>query len=242
MRQPAPLTFGAHLRMDIVRLVLEIKQPRSAIEVGPGLAAASLELAAGREYVGYEPDAESYGVARSRLEFVSSARIFNQPVPDIPTQEFDLLVAFEVLEHIDDDSAALTNWTRWVKPGGTVLISVPARPERFSAWDEKAGHFRRYGRYQLRDLMAGAELARIEIRSYGMPLGYLLEWTRNAIARRGEVKESMGTRTAESGRLYQANRGRCIRAMVVKPFQVAQRPFGDTGLGTGFVAWGDVEP
>ena len=59
-------------------------------------------------------------------------------------ETFDFILAFEVLEHIEDDVSALREWWNGVKFPGHRLLSVPAHPERWNASDEWEGHFRRY--------------------------------------------------------------------------------------------------
>ncbi len=61
-------------------------------------------------------------------------------------EPFDLALLCDVLEHVDDDATALENIHRLLKPTGVLLITVPARPSLWSAFDEAAGHRRRYTR------------------------------------------------------------------------------------------------
>lgn len=76
--------------------------------------------------------------------------------PDIPLIQFDLVncplpdncmdvvVALNVLEHIEDDSAALRQIYRILKPGGYAIIEVPASPNLYDFYDKQLKHFRRY--------------------------------------------------------------------------------------------------
>ena len=57
---------------------------------------------------------------------------------------FDAALALDVIEHIDDDRAALTQVGRFVRPGGLVVVSVPALPDLFTEFDQIQGHRRRY--------------------------------------------------------------------------------------------------
>jgi ubiquinone/menaquinone biosynthesis C-methylase UbiE len=59
--------------------------------------------------------------------------------------KFDLVVAFDVLEHIEDDSSALKEWRRVLKKGGTLLITVPAHQWLWSGHDVPLQHFRLHG-------------------------------------------------------------------------------------------------
>jgi len=69
---------------------------------------------------------------------------------------FDLVVAADVLEHIEEHAAAACEIARALRPGGQLLVTVPAHPTLFSSHDQALGHFRRYTWRGLRELMAGA--------------------------------------------------------------------------------------
>jgi len=74
---------------------------------------------------------------------------------------FDVVCLFDVIEHVDDDRAALREAFRVVRPGGLVVASVPAYPWLYANNDRVAGHRRRYTRGSLRLLAARSRL-RIE--------------------------------------------------------------------------------
>lgn len=59
---------------------------------------------------------------------------------------FDLVIASDVLEHIEDEATALSEWTRVLKPGGQLLVFVPAHSYLWSDHDVVNHHFRRYSR------------------------------------------------------------------------------------------------
>ena len=68
---------------------------------------------------------------------------------------FEAVLALDVIEHIDDDRAAVTRLGRLVRPGGVVILSVPALPQFFSEFDEVQGHRRRYLPETLRAAFSG---------------------------------------------------------------------------------------
>jgi SAM-dependent methyltransferase len=59
-------------------------------------------------------------------------------------QPFDLIGLFDVLEHLPDDREILLSLYRWLKPGGTLLLTVPAHPSLWSYFDQASHHCRRY--------------------------------------------------------------------------------------------------
>jgi SAM-dependent methyltransferase len=234
-----PLTVMATLRWDIVSRFLDTIAPvGSVLEIGAGQGAVGVRLAqrSGR-YVGVEPDATSHAVAVQRIRAGSSGGdvVHGDSSLVSPEALFDLVCAFEVLEHIDDDVAALRDWSSRIRPGGHLLISVPAWQRRFGPMDELVGHFRRYDPEHLRGVLAAAGFVETVERLYGFPLGYALESTRNLMAQRRSRQSptSMAERTSTSGRLFQPSRpafGAAISA-VTAPFRALQRTAPGTGVG-----------
>lgn len=78
-------------------------------------------------------------------------------------ERFDVVTALDVLEHLDDDVAALQELKRVMKEGGLLVITVPAYGFLWSEHDEALHHRRRYAAYELRNKLAraGFEVERI---------------------------------------------------------------------------------
>ena len=76
----------------------------------------------------------------------------------LPDGQFDLVAALDVLEHIQEDDAALEEWTRLLKAGGHVLLTVPAYQWLWSGHDASLGHCRRYAAKGLQKLVRDAGL------------------------------------------------------------------------------------
>jgi len=62
---------------------------------------------------------------------------------------FNLVCAFDIVEHVDDDDAALSELSRVAAVGATLLLSVPLHPSQWTAFDDFVGHRRRYEPEQL---------------------------------------------------------------------------------------------
>ncbi|MGH9212802.1 MAG: methyltransferase domain-containing protein [Acidimicrobiales bacterium] len=230
-----PLAPNAALRWHVVQKRLATIQPSSVLELGAGQGGVAVRLAARADYVGVEPDEVSRATAVSRLE--GHGRLVDDLTDLAPDEQFDLACAFEVLEHIDDDKGALRAWVDHVRPGGHVLVSVPAEPDRFGPADEMAGHFRRYAHDDLAHLFESAGLDVVSIVHYGFPFGLVLEAGRNMIgkrrlARADAADTDIATRTAGSGRLMQppAWAGRLIW-WGTAPFRIVQGRFPQRGPG-----------
>lgn len=114
---------------------------------------------------------EASGADRLRPEY-ESFRI-NPEYPlldverDLPSREasFDLVTAFDVLEHIEDDVDGLQRIAKLVVPGGRMLLTVPAYQWLWSGEDEISEHKRRYTRSGLEQVCRRADL-KIEYASY----------------------------------------------------------------------------
>jgi SAM-dependent methyltransferase len=83
----------------------------------------------------------------------------------VPDRAYDLVAILDVLEHVEEDQAALANMARKLRPGGRILITVPAHPWMWSAHDEVNHHKRRYTKRTLRAVVAAAGL-KVDLLTY----------------------------------------------------------------------------
>lgn len=77
----------------------------------------------------------------------------------LPNQCVDVLIMLNVLEHIEDDVKALTNAYKLLKPGGSLIIEVPASPRLYDSYDAELHHFRRYSSQELHNKLTKAGFA-----------------------------------------------------------------------------------
>jgi SAM-dependent methyltransferase len=80
--------------------------------------------------------------------------------------EFDVVCAFDVIEHIEDDRQVIAALCAAVAPGGGMLITVPQHPFLWSEFDVRAGHVRRYRARELRDKITQAGLQVVRMTSF----------------------------------------------------------------------------
>ena len=114
--------------------------------------------------MGVELGAEALAIARGRGLQVARSLATRLPVP---RASFGVVVALDVLEHLDDDAAAAREIWESLEPGGVLVATVPAYTILWSSHDVALGHQRRYRRRQLRDVLESAGFA-IERCSYVM--------------------------------------------------------------------------
>ena len=145
------------------------------LEVGSGLGHYAQEWAArGTSITVSEADASRLAALRQRFDGNPRVQVRELAVPIDEDAEHSAVVAINVLEHIDDDVEALRALARLVRPGGHVVVYVPAFQIGMSAFDRSIGHFRRYRRASLAAVYEQAGLQLEAIRYVNM-VG-LLAW------------------------------------------------------------------
>src|SRR5437868_366290 len=147
------------IRAELDRLPLP--RPAVVLDAGCGSGRTLEELVDYGEVHGIELDPEAAGVARGRGHGeVQIGRLEALPWPD---QIFDLITCLDVIEHTPDDRLTLRELRRVCKPGGWLLVTVPAYQALWSPHDEANHHHRRYVRPMLRAaaVEAGWEVSRM---------------------------------------------------------------------------------
>lgn len=129
---------------------------RRALDLGCGAGLNLDHLSRYAQPVGTDFSEEALRFCRRRgHQMLCKADAAALPFPD---REFDIITALDVLEHLDDDLAALLELKRTLKPGGLLVVSVPAYPALWSYWDDILGHRRRYTVKMMRDVVKKAGL------------------------------------------------------------------------------------
>jgi len=151
-------------RRELVARVLlqHVERGSSVLDVGCGTGFVLERLAQDFDAWGCEPDA---GV-RTRASDAIKSRILPASTDDLAAVEgrrFDALTILDVLEHLDDDTAALSRLLPLLKGRGVVLMTVPALPALWTSHDERNRHRRRYTRRSLRRVIRSAGLQPITV-------------------------------------------------------------------------------
>ena len=87
--------------------------------------------------------------------------------PDL-VGRYDAAMLFDVIEHLEDPLPVMEAVGRHLRPGGHLLVNVPALQALFSAYDVAAGHFRRYDRPSLRAELEGGDWELVDQRYWGV--------------------------------------------------------------------------
>ncbi|MDP4199437.1 MAG: class I SAM-dependent methyltransferase [Bacteroidota bacterium] len=103
----------------------------------------------GISVIGIEYSAEGRRLARER----KGTDLLEGSILDLPLRDEScaVTIALDVLEHVEEDARAFAEMLRITKPGGLLIINVPAFMSLWSDWDVSLGHFRRYTKRKFRD-------------------------------------------------------------------------------------------
>ncbi len=107
-----------------------------------------------------------------RAELAQSGLDVAASLEEVAASPVDYAYSLNVLEHIKDDDKAIVDLYRCLKPGGCLLLYVPAFQILYSQMDQHVGHFRRYRRKQLVQLLQGAGFG-VTAAYYADSLGFL---------------------------------------------------------------------
>ena len=137
----------------------KVRPPKDAaiLEIGCGTGHNLAMLGQFGRVDALEVDAGARAVAEKRL----GRPVMSAPLPElrgVPQAHYDMIGAFDVVEHIADDTAAVSSIARRLKPGGKLVIAVPAHQWMWSAHDRVNHHQRRYSKAALKRLIAGSPL------------------------------------------------------------------------------------
>lgn len=234
------------LRRERALALMQGQLPTDLLEVGCGAGALLADFSrAGFRCTGLETSAR----ARSIASGIASACNGHYDIKSSPDPAWDgvfgMICAFDVLEHIEDDSAALADWVKWLKPGGRLLLSVPAHQSRWGAGDVWAGHYRRYDKPALLDLVARQGLRIDHVECYGFPLANLTEWLgektyQRLINERGGLHDKDAA-SAESGIQRDVYLGQFHKIssvpgrMAMRACFLLQRMAMHTNIGSGYI-------
>lgn len=232
------------LRRDCLRRATAEWHPGRFLELGAGTGRLTAEFLA-RQFVGacYDLGEHTRDLLRQYLaRFGESIQVIDS-LDEIPKASFDYVFAFEVLEHIAADAQVLRSWVEFLRPGGHLLISVPAHMRKFGAEDRAVGHCRRYEKRQLSTLLEEAGCDTVRVLSYGFPVAIvtrrsneLLSYFRTHRAPDDATPEDLSILSGTERSAASVRFAKVLNRRTLAPFVALQRLFFATDLGDGYVA------
>jgi SAM-dependent methyltransferase len=155
--------------------ILGLAEPHlgpKVLEVGAGHGTITARLAtSGRHVVATDLSERCVDILQDRFAGEPDVEILAGSI-DVAAASgpYDTAVLINVLEHIEDDREALRQLERLLKPGGRLVLWVPAFDLLYSEFDRKIGHYRRYRLREIRDKLSDAGLEPGDVR-YVNPVG-----------------------------------------------------------------------
>jgi SAM-dependent methyltransferase len=147
---------------DLIRREAQLPSDAQILEIGCGTG-HNLSMLAGFGHVeGLELDDEARELSEKRL----GRKVMSSPLPElsgVPDRHYDLIGTFDVIEHIDDDRAALASIAGKLKAGGKFVMTVPAHQWMWSAHDVVNHHKRRYSKIGLKRLIESSPMRLVKI-------------------------------------------------------------------------------
>ena len=173
--------FWFRVRNELIQWALGKYFPdaKSFFEVGCGtgfVLEGIRERFPGTHLVGSEIFLDGLAFAKARLPGVEFYQMDARSIPF--EREFDVVGAFDVLEHLVEDNRALAQMFNAARPGGGLLVTVPQQRYLWSASDEHAMHQRRYSSSELRKKVETAGFQIERITSFNSLLFPLMFWSR----------------------------------------------------------------
>jgi SAM-dependent methyltransferase len=156
----------------LLKTFLSGRPGKDVLNAGAGQGTFSQTLEGlGFNVTSLEPSPGAVALLRERVR----GPVISVPLEEMPLapESMDAAVLGEVLEHIEDDRAAVAAVATVLKPGGVLAVSVPANPKYFGPSDRWAGHVRRYTRERLLDAITSAGLTVERCDAWGFPVSAL---------------------------------------------------------------------
>jgi len=151
-------------------------------------------------------------------------------------ETFDIVFLFEVLEHIEDDQSVLRKIYDLLTPKGYLILSVPAHQKWFGPSDRYVGHYRRYDRSVIVDLLKQNGFDILKLWSYGVPLANVTAIIHHQVYGKNIPKtKEEGSKKSGVKRDFEAKFRFFLNDFFMCPFYLLQVPFFYSNLGTGFI-------
>ena len=223
-------------RRKILTALIERFRPKAGplriLEVGCGTGSNIAMLQQFGTVDAVEPDDRARAFAAKR----TGIAIKGGYLPEVPLEDgyYDLIVLLDVLEHIPDDKAALVALRPKLKPGGRLLLAVPAMPTLWSGHDVAHHHQRRYTAETLEAVVQAAGFRKVHRAAFNtllLPAIVGVRWLNRLIGREGGDEDRIPPRLLNRmlGLLFGAERHAAVRGLF--PAGVSLALVAEAGTG-----------
>lgn len=232
------------LRKDLVKKILrgESTQGKSCLELGYGAGDMLLLFAMlGMNVYGFDFSEQALQLARLRIDNHPALKhniTLLEKETDINRKKYDYIMAFEVLEHIEDDASRLRKWCNLLNDKGRILLSVPAHQSKWGANDVACGHFRRYERHAMNALLVESGFQVLEFWNYAYPISMILDiCLHKKTLPKQDNDLSMKQRSMQSGIKRQNSMVNKLLSsdLILTPFFLLQRCFLNRDLSSAYL-------
>lgn len=244
LRYPRYL-FRKNLALDFLRTLSHLNN--SVLEIGAGDRSLSFCL----DNVNADIiEMSEQAVLNLEIEKPDNIKLINADFNEFEFEKkYDLIIALEVMEHIKDDQIFLEKIHDLLNDNGMLLLSVPAKMGKWNISDQLAGHYRRYEKEGLINLLHESNFNNVKFVSYGFPIINMTSFIRDKLFKAKNNKINMSKeqnfRSKESGtglQKYFRYEGFAIAAMnllfsekTIKLYSNILKPFNKYDLGDGYL-------
>jgi SAM-dependent methyltransferase len=228
------------LRKDLVRRMLkrEALEGKTCLELGYGAGDMLLMYAElGLTVYGFDISEEAFQNAKLRVENHGKINLCENGA-DAYNQKYDYIMAFEVLEHVEDDASCVREWWEMLEDSGRLLISVPAHASKWGASDVAVGHYRRYEKQDLSEMLWHSGFRILRLWNYAYPISVLLDVFSNRQYRAGSKnnlsKEELSKRSGIKRKNSLLNKLLASNPFLF-PFFLMQRLFLHSDLSSAYL-------
>ena len=159
------------------------------------------------------------------------------------------IIEMSVMEHIEDDQKFLKKIHNLLNDNGMLLLSVPAKMRKWNISDKLAGHYRRYEKKELINLLNESSFDKVRFASYGFPIINMTSFIRDKLFKAKMNEEDLKTdhdfHSKESGtglqkyfryeRFATAAMNLLFSEKIIKAYTVILKPFNEYDLGDGYL-------
>lgn len=217
--------------------------PVSFLEIGPGMGDVSNFLV--NNYQGIRGDVSD--ISESSINLVKQ-RLGNDSAIDFSVGDFtsmsvaekyDLIVACEVFEHLENDGLAFGAVNRMLKQDGHLLFSVPAFMKKWGPADEYGGHVRRYEKQRLQQQFHDHGFSIVHFWSYGFPVTNLMSPVSKLYYRLAQKRAPLSQQSATKRSGTERTLAKKFRylpyVILMQPFFLIQTLVKERNVGDGYV-------